>query len=154
MTAMASFNDAITVLMTKLQEDGTLQAFCQDKWKRKITVTKEFRQRVEIPLADLPVIVITRPSVRKEYRLSGGRENTNTVRLYCGFRQNDRKKSLEELIAFEELLDDILTANYRLRDTGNNPTVQNVHPTDSANDEGMNHPNYFMALEVEIEHRR
>ncbi len=151
---MNSFNDALDKLKTVLENDAALTAFCRAKWNRKQTVKRVFKKRTELNPAEFPIIMITWPSVKKAYRISGGRENTNTVRLYTGFTQIDAEKAQLELVELEEKIDDCLTANYRLNDAGGNPLVRSIHPTDSASDEGVNHPNYFQVMEMEIGHRR
>ena len=146
---MPSFNDAIAQLVSILQNDAGLSTFCTDKWGKAHTVGKRFRRRSEINATEYPLIFITRPDVKKAYRLSGGQENENTVRLYCGFQQDDREKVLDEVVEFEEKINDVLCANQRL-----NETAKEVHPEDSVNDEALYHPSYFIVMDVRIVHRR
>jgi hypothetical protein len=151
---MASFNDALDRLVYLAQNDATLQTFSQSSWGRALAVKRIFRRRVEVNQAEMPLLMITRPSLESEYRLSGGRENTHMVRLYGLFPQPDHLKAQQDVVEFEEQLDDFLTKNYRIKDPGGNPLVQNVYPLRAANDEGLYHPVYAIVKDVEIEHRR
>ena len=153
---MASFNDALDRLVTLALADATLQAFSQAKWGKALTIERIFKSRVMFSnnVSTLPFIMLTRPSIEEEYRLSGGRENTHMVRLYGLFLQPDRLKAQEEVIEFEEKLDDFLVSNYRIKGAGGNPLVQNVYPLRAANDEGLYHPVYAIVKDVEIVHRR
>jgi hypothetical protein len=143
-----SFTAALGALKTQLEGNAALAAFCQSKWNRDLTVSISYKKRVEIHTSDLPVILITRPSVAKSH-LTGARDGQHTVRLYAGFHQPDRAQAQLDLIEFEELLDDAVLSDHTL-----GGTAISAIPTESANDEGEHHPVYFMAADVEVKHRR
>lgn len=145
---MSSFTTVIDNIVTTLQNDSALSAFCVAKWGKALTVKKVYKKRVEINLNELPIILVTRPSVEKEF-LIGARDADHIVRLYAGFHQTDREKAQEEVIEFEEKIDDAL-----LVDHTRGGTATNTNPKSSVNDEGENHPAYFMAMDVAIKHRR
>jgi hypothetical protein len=132
----------------------SLQEYASLKWGRVMTVRREFRNRVQVGASELPLIMVTRPSVSKESRISGGRDNVNTIRLYVLFHQHDRAKAQSEVVAVEELIDDCLEAYYRIKDEDGDPLVKNVKPGESANDEGMFHPVYGIVMDVSIEQYR
>lgn len=148
---MGSFVDVINNIATTLQQDAALSSFCQSKWGRSLSVKKIFKERTEIGLNDLPSILITRPSTEKSFRILGFniRDWSNTVRLYCGFHQQDKLKALEELIEFEEKIDDAL-----LFDSTRGGLALRTDPKTSVNDEGIYYPTYFLAMDVEIISRR
>lgn len=145
---MSTFIDVINELVTTLQNDTALSSFSQTKWGKSLTVKKIFKERTEINTRDLPIILITRPSLEKSF-LTGARDGAHTVRLYCGFHQNDRRRALEEFIEFEEKIDDALLNSQALESI-----TLTINPLASANDEGKYHPVYFMVMDVEIRHRR
>lgn len=149
-----SFNDPLDILVSSLQTDEALDSFCTDTWGKSVTVKRLFKWRTEISPTERPFIAVTRPDVDNKYEMSGGRLNTNTVRLYLAFQQDDREQAQRNVIEFEELVDDALTKNYRLKDAAGNPTIKSLYPTRSANDEGMYHPYYHIVKDVEIEHKR
>ncbi len=151
---MVSFNDPLDILVSTLQNDAALKDFCRTAWSRALTVKRLFKWRTEISPTERPFIAVTRPSVENKYEMSGGRQNGNTVRLYLAFQQDDREKAQRDVITFEELVDDALTNNVRLKNSAGNPTVKSMYPTQSANDEGMFHPYYHIVKDVEIEHVR
>jgi hypothetical protein len=151
---MPSFNDALDRLKKVLSEDAAIAAWFHGRGDRKLTVKRLFKHRQQVNASELPLIMITRPDLDKKFRISGGRENTNTVRLYVLFQQNDREQAQQDVVRIEELIDDCLTANYRLKDAGGNPLADSIHPTGSANDEGMFHPVYAIVMDLAIVHRR
>lgn len=145
---MSSFVTVYNNIITTLQNDSALAAFCDAKWGKMLTVLKVFKKRVEVNLADLPVILVTRPNIDKEF-LINARDADNIVRLYAGFHQTDREKAMEEMIEFEEKIDDALMVDHT---RGGN--AKSTNPKTSANDEGEFHPVYFMVMDVAIKHRR
>ena len=149
-----SFNTALDRLVGLITADTSLQSFALAKWQKRFTVRREFRNRVQVNTSELPLIMLTRPSVTKEFRISGGRDNVNTVRLYILFQQDERAKAQSEIVEVEELIDDCLAANYRIKDANGDPLVKNVKPGDSVNDEGMFHPVYGIVMDVDIEQYR
>jgi len=143
---MGSFNDALDAIKTTLEGDTALQSFCTSNFSAPLIVKRVFKRRTEI--SAFPVILITRPEVKK-MSLIGARDGIHTVRLYCGFHQPDKEKAQDNIIEFEELIDDALLAP--------EPAAlyaMNIKPTASVNDEGMYHPHYFIVMDVEVHHRR
>jgi hypothetical protein len=143
---MGSFNDVLDSIKTTLEGDTALQTFCASNFSAALTVKRVFKRRTGI--SAFPVILITRPEVKKMF-LVGARDGTHTMRLYCGFQQPDREKAQDNIVEFEELIDDALL----------NPepaalSAMNIKPTVSVNDEGMYHPYYFIVMDVEVHHRR
>lgn len=149
-----SFNTALDRLAELLAADTTIQAFALASWQKKITVKRKFRNRTQIHASELPLIMITRPEVEKESRISGGRDNVNTVRLYILFNQDDPEKAQSEVVRIEELVDDFLDQNYRIKDAAGMPLVKNIKPGGSANDEGMFHPGYGIVMDTDIQQYR
>lgn len=145
---MSSFTTVIDNLATTLTNNSALAAFCSAEWGKTLTVIKAYRQRQEISLSDLPLILITRPAVIKQFRI-GARDGTHTVRLYAGFYQPDKTRALNEFIGFEEKIDDALLAA-----DPNTIGAITISPLASQNDEGEFHPVYFTVMDAEITHRR
>ncbi|GAB63103.1 MAG: hypothetical protein DWB56_06725 [Candidatus Jettenia sp.] len=146
---MASFTSLIDHIATTLQNNAPLTSFCDAKWGKALSVLKAFKQRIEINLNDLPVILITRPSLEKNFLVNITRDGAHTVRLYAGFHQTDWAKALNEMVEFEEKIDDALLTDYT-----RGGLAINTIPKSSVNDEGEFHPVYFIVMEVEIKHRR
>ncbi len=145
---MASFNTALDALIVKLQDNAALKAFCLAKWNKELTILRVFKNRTEINLSELPVMLVTRPSVVKNY-LVGARDGMHSLHLYVAFQETDRIKAQEILIGLEEAIDDALLS-FEPGSVG----LRQINPEESANDEGLNHPNYSMAMKVSIQHRR
>lgn len=144
-----SFVDVLNNVVDLLTNDAALTAFCQDKWGKTLTVQKGGRKRTEIDLDKLPIIRITRPQIDKSYVEENVRDGKNICRFYCGFRQNDRAKGPDELIMFEEILDDTL-----LGTPSDELGALVIDPKSATNDEGFLHPVYFFVADVEIQFRR
>ncbi|HAR45393.1 MAG TPA: hypothetical protein DCS05_04240 [Nitrospiraceae bacterium] len=145
---MSSFNTALDELVTLLQYNPGLVALCEQYWSKQLTILRVFRNRTEVLLTDLPLVMVTR------YQLDPGyQENSvyggHKLRLYYGFHQDDRLKAQVQTVAFEEALRDAL-----LVDPSTNGTTENVTPGTAVNDEGQNHPVYFGVMEVDVMHKR
>jgi hypothetical protein len=150
-----SFNTALDRLVVLIETDAPLQNFAMAKWQKRFTVKRKFLKRGPIHNTELPLIMITRPDVEKEFLIGGGRQKKNTVRLYVQFLQDDPEKAQSEVVSVEELLDTCLgETNYRIKDANGIPLVKRVSPGDSANDEGLFHPAYLMVMEIEIEENK
>lgn len=145
---MTSFIKVVDNLVDTLKDNNALSAFVLDKWGKPLTVNKVFKHKIEISTEALPIIFITRPSVKKGFTFPT-REGDHIVNLYCGFYQNDALKALDEMIEFEEKIDDAL-----LVDETRGGNALDTVPGESNNDEGQFHPTYFMVMHVLIKHRR
>lgn len=145
---MSSVFDALKALKNTLETDPALSSFAMHDFYRELSVRLAYRNRDELNVGDLPVIIITRPRVTKQFR-TGVVDGDHTVMMYMVFTQEDREKATEELITFEELVDDAIRSNNTL-----NGTAINVTPVESVNDEGKNHPIYCIVTELTIQHRR
>ena len=145
-----SFKGVMTSLKALLENDPQLSAFCIEKWGKPLTVEIMYKEKAELSLQHLPKILITRPDVKKDFLIGGQKQGIHTIRLYAGFRQSDKGKGAEELIEFEEKIDDALTTPNPW-DVGN---ALDIRPTESVNDEGKWHPEYFLVMEVAITHDR
>lgn len=132
-------------LVETLQDDAELQAYCLAKWGKAATVKRAYKRRIEIKISELPLIIVTRPRRVAREGLARRKDYTHTIRLYAGFHQTDREKANDELIEFEELIDDVL-----LKDRSRGGTASDTELTASENDEGENHPTYFSVLDYEI----
>lgn len=148
---MPSAGDIINNLKTTLETNASIASFCSTKWGKTLTVKKVLKKRTEITLDEFPIILITRPSVGKKSPCLGTklRRTDQTIHLYCGFMQDDQTKSLDEIIEFEELLDDVLMLDPKRGGTATSSKLEN-----SVNDEGMFHPVYFFVMDVVIEYQR
>lgn len=140
-----SFVDNINALKVRLENNQALNDFALTKWEKVFKILKVFHNRTEIGLNDLPLIMITRPTVnRTPSNLSARKEHT--VALYAGFRQEDRLLALEQLIELDSLLEDAVIVRTNLQ--GDIPMP--VEVTDSTNDEGLYHPVYFMVMNLKV----
>src|SRR5512147_2638929 len=80
-----SFIDVISVIAAALETDLVLKSFCQSAWGKGLMVKTCFKKRTEVDTMDLPIILITWPSVEER-----STEYTHELRFYCGFYQDDR----------------------------------------------------------------
>ncbi|MFA5354213.1 MAG: hypothetical protein WC291_08280 [Thermodesulfovibrionales bacterium] len=143
-----SFTTVLSNLATTLQNNAALASFCTTKWGKALTVKRVYHKRTEINISDLPILLITRPMMDKKFYI-GARDGHHTVRLYLGFRQEDREKAQAELVEAEELVDDAMMAVIP-----SSLGALNLVPQGSQNDEGEYHPVYFTVMDVMIHHRR
>jgi len=140
-----SFVDNINAFKVRLENNQALNDFALTKFGKVFKVWKVFHSRTEIGLDDLPLIMLTRPSVnRTPSNLSARKEHT--VALYAGYRQEDRLLSLEQSIELDSLLEYAVMGKTDL--PGDVPMP--VEVTDSTNDEGLYHPVYFMVMLIKV----
>lgn len=141
-----SFVTILRQIKNRLENDVDLQLFCQGSFGKNPTVGLKFRKRQEIKLQELPVIFITRPS-RSRGR-DGDQLNDHRVSIYAGFLQNDAEQGLLDLVYFEEAIIAAIESDTTLEDM-----TEGVSDQDSLNDEGSNHPAYFLSIDFEIKKR-
>ncbi|WP_020675562.1 hypothetical protein [Geopsychrobacter electrodiphilus] len=144
---------AILDLKSTLESDSALDAFCQARFGKSITVKTSYRNREEISMGECPVVLMTRPRVTRENGLNRRARGNHTVRLYFGFYQADtagdpRDTANQTAIEFEEAIEDAVSA-----DTTRGGNASSTVPKDSVNDEGILHPVYFGVMEIEITKR-
>lgn len=144
---MASFAATLQALQAALAGSSDLQAYCQAKWGKDLTAKIVYKERLAIHMAELPLIMITRPSISRSSS-TGARDGHHAVRLYSGFFQDDRDLGALELITFEEAIDAALYADQQL-----GGTAMGIEFGDSVNDQGAFHPSYFLTKEITIRHR-
>jgi hypothetical protein len=142
----------INALKFRLQNNGPLNAYFTEKFNKALSVKKVFKNRVEIGSSDLPLLMITRPQVARNF---GGSKSTNkehSILLYLGFYYDntaDLELPLDYFVEIDDLLEDAVQTKLPL--AGDKSFAVTVE--DSANDEGMLHPVYFMSMHLIIRAR-
>ena len=144
---MSAF-DALKALRDAITGSVPLSDFVSENFSRSLTIRFAYRFRDELNVGDLPALIITRPRVSKRFA-TGVRDGSHTVMLYLVFHQDDREKGAEQLITFEELLDDAIVDDVTL-----GGAVISAVPKETVNDEGKHHPVYCIVTEIELQHRR
>lgn len=143
-----SFTAVTDNLKNALEGNAALEAFCVAAFGKGVTALKFFKNRQELDAEQFPLIMITRPSVKKRY-LTGAKDGTHTILLLCGFYCDDRTLAQDYIVQFEELIDDAILADATL-----GGTAIDALPDESENDGGFYHPYYFIGMTVEVRHRR
>jgi len=143
--APVSFIAVLNALASQINGDANVQAFCQAKWAKNLVAKVSFRNRTEVHMDSLPILLITRPKVGKRHDASAGQEGLHSVRLYFGFYQPDQDKVVAEQIGLEELIEDAINRDTSLGDTADEVTI-----LDSANDEGKKHPSCFTVMALDV----
>ncbi|MEW6115666.1 MAG: hypothetical protein AB1553_02040 [Nitrospirota bacterium] len=133
---------------TLLETDADIIAFVSGKWNATLTVKQVFKKKPEIGNEEMPIVLITAPRTKKEQETGISHERKRIVRLYCGFKQHNKELGAREIIEFEEVLDKaILKSDSLLRSI---PGVDSIEAGDEENDEGANHPDYFLVMEYSV----
>jgi hypothetical protein len=145
---MSNIIDKINALKFRIENNAYIQAYCAENFSKPMQASKEFRNRVELQLNDLPLTLITRPSVNRE-PTGNVRVKNHSVLLYIGFHETDKNKALEHIVALEELYETAVAAYTSL--TGDKPMA--IAVGDTINDEGAYHPSYFMVMQLTIKDR-
>ena len=139
------FSSVLQQLKATLETDANLKAFVAEKWKKTLKVKITWRRREEISTSDLPLIMITRPSVARG-RNYGNVTGKNRARIYAGFYQPDEEKRQLELVDFEETILAALESSSALREL-----IDGMTPADGANDEGALGDACFCVQEIVID---
>ncbi len=147
-----SFNEFLDDLKAKFEADAALDAFCNLKWSKGVTVLRVFRERVEIAVSDLPIILITAPENQPGRWTNGAMESTRKLVLFCGFHQDKRELVQAELTEFEEKIEDVILS-YRKQNIFP-PGIEDVKPGLGVNDQGRFPPNYFLSKIVDVDATR
>ena len=137
------FIDNINAFKVRLEKNAALNAFAAETFGKAFTVQKEFRNRVEINMNELPVHLITRPILRRDEANQSARKE-HTVQIYSGFYMLDKSLALAAFIELDELIENAVVAYTGL--SGDKPMA--VRVVDSINDEGTYHPSYFMTMQL------
>lgn len=139
--------DALANMVTALRDDADLAAFCTAAFQKPLAVHLGYKERHEIGLDELPLVRVTyfrdAPDIS-----SGNNINMHTVRLYCGFNQDDSELAVTQAVEFKEL---IRAALLKDRRRGNN--AQTTIAGDAVTDSGSMQPSYFTVMEFQIETR-
>lgn len=126
-----------------LRVNQDLMLFCTAIGGREPTVKVSWRNRAEIGMEELPLIMLTSP-VTKRSREFGSMDQERTVRVIAGFYQPDPELGALQLMEFEELLAAALE-DQSFAGFGN---IKD--PLTSINDEGSYQPTYFFAGEFTV----
>lgn len=143
-----AFLEKFRAIKVRLENNQALQQFCQEKFGKQLKVLTVFKQRTEIQMHDLPIVMITRPRVRREPQGNLSKKE-HSVFLYAGFMSNDREQAPELSIEFEEKLEEAV----RRKTSHPDDRSFYIAPADSSNDEGRFHPVYFLVIEFLIKDR-
>lgn len=143
-----AFLEKFIAIGVRLENNQALQQFCKDNFGNNLKVMTAFKERKEIPLTDLPVALITRPYIKREFDGSRPKKEQN-VSIYAGFRKEDSAKAVGLSIEFEELIEEAIS----IRTTHADDRAMAIMPADSATDEGKFHPVYFFGMDVVVKDR-
>ena len=142
------FLDKFKAIAVRIQNNQALDQFCQTNFGKSLSVLKIFKHRTEIDIKDLPIVLITRPRVSRQFHGNVPKKE-HSIFLYCGFFSEDKEKAAEYSIELEELIEDAV----KTRTTDANDKPIPLMPANSALDEGKFHPVYFFVMEVLVKGR-
>lgn len=139
------FGPVLTKIKDVIESDANLNTFVSTSWRKQLAVKITWRNREEISGSDLPLIMLTRPYVKRG-RNYGSVTAKSRVRLYAGFYQPDQDLRQLQLIEFEEKILAALEASEELSDL-----IDGMTPADGANDEGALGDCCFTVQDVEVD---
>jgi hypothetical protein len=136
----------INALKVRLQNNPDLNDWFLEKFGKDLQVKKIFKNRAELSMAeDFPLIMITRPQVNRTFGGSSAVDKHHDLLLYCGFYYDDAADLELPLDYFIEL-DDLLERAVITKTTADGDKVIPISIAESANDQGLKHPFYFMSM--------
>lgn len=130
-----------------LSSDPQLLAWIAEHFPGKtLKVIRAYKRRQEINTADLPLVMITRPTRTRIDGPIGRRRYNSSVLIYAGFQFDGKREDGPDLLdQFDELIEDAL-----LKDIRRGGFAVDTEWDDSSNDEGANHPVYFSVSQFTI----
>ena len=140
-----SFADVFDLIVAALRNNADLAAFCSADFKKTLTVRKGVKRREEIREDELPIVMVSVAGQQSSYGAGRLLYREYAVRFFCGLKQDDRPKAPDQVLRFEELIEQAV-----LTDTALNGDASSSTPGDSAYDEGFYHPVYFMVKEFRV----
>lgn len=143
--AWNSFTDVVDLIVSALKNNADLASFCTTNFKEALIVRKGIKRREEIGVHELPIVMVTVSGQQTSYGAGRLLYREYTVRFFCGFRQEDRTKAPDQVLKFEELIEQAV-----LTDAALNGDASSSTPGDSAYDEGFFHPVYFQVKEFKV----
>lgn len=143
-----SFVEKFNAISIRVENNQPLRRFCQVKLGKTLTVMKVFKDKTEIDIDELPVVMLTRAGINRTFKGNISSKD-HSVFLYAGFYAEDRLKAPEISIEFEELLENAVMT----KTTHVNDKPMAIMPADSTNDEGKFHPVFFFVMEVMVRDR-
>jgi hypothetical protein len=142
-----SFISTLAKIKQIIDEDENLQAFVSGNFDRPLSVRITYKERLEINKSELPVIIMTRPEkALNELNGTVGAFQNHTVLMYIGFHCHNQLTGQIMLIQFEELVEAAIMKNQNAEGVNVNFT-----PGPSRNDQGANHPEYFLVKSLTAE---
>lgn len=138
-----SFVKKLNALKIRLEKSKKLQDYFYENFNKPLSIKRVFKNRVEIGLSDLPILLITRP--RRDTLFAGNISNKeHSVLLRIGFNQNDFEKAQDNLIEIEEIIEEIIP----MKTTDPDDVAMAMSVGETLNDEGVYHPVYFMMMHL------
>lgn len=143
--AWNSFADVVDLIVAALKANAELSAFCTANFRKALTVRKGIKRREEVREDELPIVMVTVAGQQTSYGAGRLLFREYAVRFFCGFKQDDRAKAPDQVLKFEELIEQSV-----LTDTALNGDASSSTPGDSVYDEGFFHPVYFQVKEFKV----
>lgn len=143
-----AFINKFNAVQVRIENNKPLQDFCKENFGKALKVITAFKHRKEIPLSDLPIILITRPYIRREIAGNVSKKEQN-ISIYAGFKMEDQARAIGLSIELEEMIE----AAISVRSTHADDVPMVIMPADSATDEGKFHPVYFFGMDIVIKER-
>jgi hypothetical protein len=140
-----SFVDALARIVDILLADAALTDFITQNFDRPLSVRIAYKNREEINTSELPITLITRPEKTGEAEDTVNGFYQHIVLFYIGFHCDDHEQGQLLLIKFEEFIEAALMKNMDL-----GGLVTAITPGPSRNDQGMNHPEYFIVKAMTV----
>lgn len=143
--AWNSFADVVDLIISALKNNADLASFCSTNFRKTLTVRKGVKRREEVREDELPMLMVTVAGQQPSYGAGRLLYREYTVRLFCGFKQDDRAKAPDQVLKFEEFIEQAVLTDDTLNGDASSST-----PGDSAYDEGFFHPVYFQVKEFKV----
>lgn len=145
---MGNLNEIISEIKTRFNQDTDISDFCTGNYGSKICVKAGDFRVLDIPIKDMPVVIISDGYDEREKRRFLYSDREANLFITCGILQNDIEKAQEELICFKELIKSAIKKDPLLNQKAAYSTV-----VKSRRLKVMLQPLYFMELTLYVNYK-
>jgi hypothetical protein len=145
---MSGLNEIITEITNIFSTDTDVSDFCSLKYGKGIYVKSGDLQVSDIPIKEMPVVIISGgydELIKKRFLFT---ENEANLLITCGILQNDIGKAKEDLISLKELLKLAIKKDPLLNGKASYSTI-----IKSKKLKIVSHPLYFMELTMYVNYK-
>jgi hypothetical protein len=128
--------------------DEDIKEFCNEAYGQDVSIMTCDFQLKDVPIKNLPVIVISDCYEESENRRFLFSEQERSILIVCGILENDKEKAFYDIIKFKELIKQAVRKDPLLNGKASYSCI-----VKSKTPENITHPLYFKELTMYINYK-